>query len=88
MKDKRNVKPIDTQIQNGDSHWDEDYVWATSQESKRYALSLSLMGSIAHKHGGTAQIDPETHSINIEVPDDQKLACAEELSRKVDMTLN
>jgi hypothetical protein len=88
MKDKRDNKNVDMLLQNHESHWDEDYVWATSQESKRHALSLSLIGSIVHKHGGTVQIDPETQSINIDVPDEGKLACAEELSRKVDMTLH
>lgn len=66
----------------------EDYVWATSEESRRHALSLSLIGSIVHKHRGTVSIDPETHSLNIEVPDEEKLACAEELGKKVDMTLH
>jgi len=40
MKDKHDNKHIDMLIQNDESHWDEDYVWATSQESKRHALSL------------------------------------------------
>jgi len=88
MKDKHDNKYIDMLIRNDESHWDEDYVWGTSQESKRHALSLSLIGSIVHKHGGTVQIDPETDSINIDVPDEEKLRCAEELSRKVDMTLH
>ena len=88
MKNKHDGKHIDTLTQSDGTHWDEDYVWATSQESKRHALSLSLIGSIVHKHGGTVQIDPETQSINIDVPDEGKLACAEELSRKVDMTLH
>lgn len=88
MKDKHEGKHIDMPNQSGETYWDEDYVWATSQESKRHALSLSLIGSIVHKHGGTVQIDPETHSINIDVPDEEKLACAEELGRKVDVTLH
>ncbi len=66
----------------------EDYVWATSEASRRHALSLSLIGSIVHKHRGTVRIDPETHSLSIEVPDEEKLACAEELGKKVDMTLH
>ena len=66
----------------------DDYVWATSEESRRRALSLSLIGSIVHKHRGTVRIDPETQSLNIEVPDEEKLACAEELGKKVDMTLH
>jgi hypothetical protein len=88
MKNKHDGKHIDTLTQSDETHWAEDYVWATSQESKHHALSLSLIGSIVHKHGGTVQVDAETHAINIDVPDDEKLACAEELSRKVDMTLH
>lgn len=88
MKDEHNSRSVDMLIQNDETRWDEVYVWATSQESKRHALSLSLIGSIVHKHGGTVQIDPETHSINIDVPDEEKLACAEELGRKVDVILH
>jgi len=88
MKDNHHKKHIDMLIQDNENHWGEDYVWATSRESKRHALSLSLIGSIVHKHGGTVQIDSATYALNIEVPDDQKLACAEELNRKVDMTRN
>jgi len=88
MKNKHDGKHMNMLTQSDETRWDEDYVWATSQESKRHALALSLIGSIVHKHGGTVQIDPETHSISIDVPNDEKLACAEELSRKVDMTLH
>ena len=66
----------------------QDYVWATSEESRRHALSLCLIGSIVHKHRGTVQIDAETYSINIDVPDEEKIACAEALSKKVGMTLH
>jgi len=88
MKNKHDGKHMNMLTQSDETRWDEDYVWATSQESKRHALALSLIGSIVHKHGGTVHIDSETHSINIDVPDEGKLACAEELSRKVDMTLH
>ncbi|KPK28869.1 MAG: hypothetical protein AMK69_08230 [Nitrospira bacterium SG8_3] len=88
MKNKHDGKHMNMLTQSDETRWDEDYVWATSQESKRHALALSLIGSIVHKHGGTVQTDPETHSISIDVPNDEKLACAEELSRKVDMTLH
>ena len=40
MRDKYDGKHIDMLTQSGETHWDEDYVWATSQESKRHALSL------------------------------------------------
>lgn len=88
MKNEHDSKHIDMQTQADESHLAEDYVWATSEESRRRALSLSLIGSIVHKHRGTVRIDPETHSFNIDVPDEEKLACAEELGKKVDMTLH
>jgi len=37
MKDKHEAKHIDMLLQNDESHWDEDYVWATSQESRHHA---------------------------------------------------
>ena len=64
-----------------------DYVWATSEEPRRNALSLHLTGSIAHRHGGTVKINAETNAVNIDVPDEEKLACAEELSKKVGVPL-
>jgi hypothetical protein len=88
MKRKYEGKHMAALKQTDESRWDEDYVWATSQGSKRHALSLSLIGSIVHRHGGTVQVDSETQAIHIHVPDEEKLACAEELSRKVGMTLH
>ena len=88
MKNEHEGNHIELQAQTDASPLAEDYVWATSEESKRHALSLYLIGSIVHKHRGTVEIDPETHSINIDVPDEEKQACAEELSKKVDITVH
>ena len=87
MKNAHDNIYIDMQTLVDESRFAENYVWATSEESRRHALSLSLIGSIVHRHRGTVRIDPETYSLNIDVPDEEKLACAEELGRKVDMTL-
>ena len=87
MKNVHDSTYIDMQTLVDESRFAENYVWATSEESRRHALSLSLIGSIVHKHRGTVRIDPETYSLNIDVPDEEKIACAEELGRKVDMTL-
>jgi hypothetical protein len=65
----------------------EDYVWATSEESRQDARTLQLMGSIAHKYGGTVRIDPGRDSVNIDVPEEKRLACAEELGEKVDISV-
>ncbi len=88
MENEHDGKHIDMLTQANESPLAEDYVWATSEESRRSALSMYLIGSIVHKHRGTVEINPETHSINIDVPDEEKLACAEELSKKVNMTLH
>ena len=88
MNKTHDDKHIDMLTLSDESSLAEDYVWATSEDSRRHALSLSLIGSIVHKHRGTVTIDPETNSLNIEVPDEEKLACAEELGKRVDMTLH
>lgn len=87
MKTAHDSPYIDMQTVADESRLAEDFVWATNEESRRHALSLSLIGSIVHKHRGTVSIDPETYSVNIDVPDEEKIACAEELGRRVDMTL-
>jgi hypothetical protein len=87
MNNEYYAKHIDMRIQADEGFWAEDYVWATSEESRRKALSLHLIGSIVHRHGGTVAVDTETDSIRIDVPDEEKLALTEELGNNVDMTL-
>ncbi|MDY6987052.1 MAG: hypothetical protein SWQ30_03250 [Thermodesulfobacteriota bacterium] len=86
MKEEAYKKHIDTFIREDEGFWSEDYIWATSQESKRDALSLHLIGSIVHRHGGTVTVDSETRAVKIDVPDEKREALAEELGDKVDMT--
>jgi len=88
MKEKAYKKHIDRFIKEGEGFWSEDYIWATSEESRRHAMSLHLIGSIAHRHGGTVAVDGETHAVNIDVPDEKRLALAEELDDKVGLTLH
>lgn len=61
----------------------QDYVWATSEQARFRALSLYLIRSIVEKHGGTIQVDLATDTINIDVPKDQELACAQEIEEQV-----
>ena len=87
MNEEYYARHIDTQLQSYEDLGSEDYVWATSEEAMRDALSLHLIGSIVHRHRGTVEIDAETGALHIDVPDEEKLACAEELNKKVGMPL-
>jgi hypothetical protein len=61
----------------------EEYVWATSEKAKLRALSLYLIRSIVEKHGGTIVVDLGTDTINIDVPEQEKAACAQEIEEQV-----
>jgi hypothetical protein len=61
----------------------QDYVWATSDEARLKALSLYLIRSIVEKHGGTIDIDLATDTININVPEKEQVACAQEIEEQV-----
>ncbi|NVM22680.1 MAG: hypothetical protein HWN68_12985 [Desulfobacterales bacterium] len=61
----------------------EDYVWATSEEARLRALSLYLIRSIVERHGGTVDIDLATDTININVPEEEQVACAQEIEEQV-----
>jgi len=64
-------------------HVPEDYVWARSEEARLRALSLYVIRSIVEKHAGTIDIDLATDTINIDVPEEEKLACAQEIEEQV-----
>jgi len=59
------------------------YVWATSEEARLRALSLYLIRSIVERHGGTVDVDLATDTINIDVPDEEQTACAQEMEEQV-----
>ena len=61
----------------------EYYVWSTSEKSKLRALSLYIIRSIVEKHRGSTEIDLATNTINIELPDKEKVACAREIEEQV-----
>lgn len=67
---------------------DEEYVWASSEAARRRALSLLLVGSIAGKHGGSVRVDPDTHAVSVDVPEEEKVACAREIQARVGTALN
>lgn len=68
-------------------HTAERYVWATNEESRLQGLSAYLIQSIAQRHGGNAQIDLVNQSIDIHVPDQNKVACTREMEDKVGLSL-
>ena len=66
-----------------DEHVPEDFVWSTSEQAKLRALSLFLIRSILERHGGTIGIDLATDTINIDVPEEEQVACAREIEKQV-----
>ena len=61
----------------------EDYIWSTSEKSKLRALSLYIIRSIVERHGGSIEIDLATDTIDIDLPDDERSACAQEIEEEV-----
>ena len=66
----------------------EAVVWATSEESRRQGISSYLIRAIAQRHGGDAHIDFFTQSIDINVPNEKKIACTREIQEKVGLPMN
>jgi hypothetical protein len=54
------------------------------QQAGLRATALYLIRSIVAKHGGTVEMDLETETINIDVPDKERVACAQEITEQVD----
>lgn len=81
LKGHRNRSDRSTPAQ--DKRVAEEYVWATSEKAKLRALSLYLIRSIVEKHGGTIVVDLGTDTINIDVPEKEKNACAQEIEEQV-----
>jgi hypothetical protein len=61
----------------------QDYVWGSSEKAKMKAFSLYVIRSIVEKHGGTVDIDLATDTISIDVPDEEQVACAQEIEEQV-----
>ncbi len=61
----------------------EQYVWSTSEKSKLRTLSLYIIRSIVEGHGGSMDIDLTTNTIYIDLPDEEKVACAQEIEEQV-----
>lgn len=61
----------------------EDFVFATSEQARLRALSLYIIRCIVERRGGVVEIDLATNTINIDVPDEERLDCAQEIQEKV-----
>ena len=61
----------------------EYYIWSTSEKSKLRALSLYIIQSIVERHRGSIEIDLATDTINIDLPDEEKVACVQEIQEQV-----
>ena len=61
----------------------ERYVWSTSEKSRLRALSLYVIQSIVERHRGSIKINLATDTINIDLPDEEKVACAREIEEQV-----
>jgi sensor histidine kinase regulating citrate/malate metabolism len=83
MKHEQYWKISDTSLQTERQYMSGDYVWATSEKTRMRTLSLYLIRSIVEKHGGTINIDLATDTINIDVPEQEKVACAQEIEEQV-----
>jgi hypothetical protein len=61
----------------------EEFVWATSDQARERARSLYVIRSIVEKHGGTIQINVETNTLDIDVPEERRHACAQEIEENM-----
>jgi hypothetical protein len=59
------------------------YSLSESEKAQLRATSLYLIRSIVERHGGTAEIDLGTNTINIDVPDAEETLCAQEIEEQV-----
>ena len=53
------------------------------EQMRLRALSLFLIRSIVASHGGTIDIDLSTNTIEIDVPEEEQVACAKEIEDQI-----
>ncbi len=53
-----------------------------AQKAQRQATALYLIRSIVEKYGGTVEVDLETDTINIHVPERERAACAQRIEEQ------
>ena len=83
MKHKNYSNESDQPSRDNEKDEPEYYIWSTSEKSKLRALSLYIIRSIVERHRGSIEIDLATDIINIDLPDEEKVACAQEMEEQV-----
>jgi sensor histidine kinase regulating citrate/malate metabolism len=83
MKHKNYSNASDQPSRDKEKDEPEYYIWSTSEKSKLRALSLYIIRSIVERHRGSIEIDLATDIINIDLPDEEKVACAQEMEEQV-----
>jgi hypothetical protein len=83
MPGKAQDRPTDERGPLDNFYTAEDFVWGTDEKATRRARSLYVIRSIVEKHGGTVDIDVEGNKIDIDVPEEERLACAQEIEEHI-----
>ena len=83
MKQESYSNASDQVSQDDEKVQPEHYVWSTSEKSRLRALSLYIIQSIVERHRGSMEIDLATDTINIDLPNEEKVACAQEIEEQV-----
>ena len=56
---------------------------STGQKAELRATAMFVIRSIVERHHGTMDMDLATNTININVPEQEEVACAEEIEEQV-----
>jgi len=83
MKHESYSNASDQLSRNDEKDEPEHYVWSTSEKSKLRALLFFIIRSIVERHRGSIEIDLATDTINVELPEEEKVACAQEIEEQV-----
>ena len=62
---------------------DEETEILASEKARIRALSLAVIRSVVEQHHGTVEEDMTTEYIDIDVPDEEAVACAEEIGQQM-----
>jgi sensor histidine kinase regulating citrate/malate metabolism len=60
-----------------------DIGWSKAEKAQLRATSLYLIRKIVERHGGTLEMDLATNTIDIKVPEKERVACAREIEEQV-----